>query len=748
MTMLSQCEGFSDDINGYQFVDGTMSPDSNETSNYSSLFEYRDPLVDLNFANSPSPQHLESILNVTSISGTSSDVQSPDDGDSDPVLKYISQMLMEEDMAEKSFHDPLALQAAEKPFYEVLGQKYPPSDLSPIINHHVERPDDDFLGSTGELSGNSNSTTSTNNLVNFIWTRNLSENESSLIRTPLVEYSTQKSTVSQGTIDSFSSLADSRNGLISTSLCMPMDLNSFDQRESMKEFQRGFEEASKFLPKSSDLSIDLEDITFPDESKEVPAVVVKMEREDSADGLRGRKVHNLEDGDYEDGRSSKQSAVFVEDDELSEMFDKVLLWASGTCEKAEEKSLKLNGMGLSFEQNNQLQGFNGGTGRSRKQGIEKNPVDLTTLLILCAQAIASDDRRMANELLKLIRRHSTPLGDGSQRLAHYFANALEARLAGTGSHIYTTLAPKRTTAAEVIKAYQVFISASPFKKISVNFSVSMIFKAAEKATKLHVIDFGILYGFQWPILIKMLSQRPGGPPKLCITGIDFPFPGFRPAERVEATGRRLAKYCKRFNVPFEYHAVAQKWETIKAEDIKISGDEFVAVNCMHRFRNLLDESVVVDSPRNAVLNLIRKINPDIFIHVIRNGSLNTPFFVTRFREALFHFLTLFDMFDANITREQPDRLMYEEFYGREIMNVVACEGTERVARPETYKQWQVRNMKAGFRQLPLDQELMEKLRSKIMTHYHKDFLIDVYGHWALQGWRGRITFAMSAWVPS
>ncbi|GMH12267.1 hypothetical protein Nepgr_014108 [Nepenthes gracilis] len=107
------------------------------------------------------------------------------------------------------------------------------------------------------------------------------------------------------------------------------------------------------------------------------------------------------------------------------------------------------------------------------------------------------------------------------------------------------------------------------------------------------------------------------------------------------------------------------------------------------------------------------------------------------------------MFDVNILREEPNRLMYEkEFYGREIMNVIACEGRERVERPETYKQWQVRNMKAGFRQHPLDTELMEKMRLNVNTHYHKDFLINVDGCWALQGWKGRIIFAMSAWVPS
>ncbi|KAL0460345.1 UNVERIFIED_CONTAM: Scarecrow-like protein 14 [Sesamum latifolium] len=114
---------------------------------------------------------------------------------------------------------------------------------------------------------------------------------------------------------------------------------------------------------------------------------------------------------------------------------------------------------------------------------------------------------------------------------------------------------------------------------------------------------------------------------------------------------------------------------------------------------------MVNSPRDAVLNLIKKINPDMFIHGVVNGTYNTPFFVTRFREALFHFSSMFDMFEATISREDQHRRLFEEqVFGKDAMNIIACEGTERVERPETYKQWQVRNQRAGFRQLELDQD--------------------------------------------
>ncbi|GJM97088.1 hypothetical protein PR202_ga13989 [Eleusine coracana subsp. coracana] len=201
------------------------------------------------------------------------------------------------------------------------------------------------------------------------------------------------------------------------------------------------------------------------------------------------------------------------------------------------------------------------------------------------------------------------------------------------------------------------------------------------------------------------------------------------------------------NVPFEYRAIAAKWDTIQAEDLKISSDELLVVNCLYRMRNMMDETVTDDSPRTRVLNTINKMKPHLFIHGVVNGTYNAPFFVTRFKEALFHFSSLFDMLEVNASRTDELRLLIErDFFGREALNVIACEGTERIERPETYKQWQLRNLRAGFRQLPLNEEIMKRSRYKVNKSYHRDFLVDEDNKWMLQGWKGRIIFALSAWT--
>ena len=52
------------------------------------------------------------------------------------------------------------------------------------------------------------------------------------------------------------------------------------------------------------------------------------------------------------------------------------------------------------------------------------------------------------------------------------------------------------------------------------------------------------------------------------------------------------------------------------------------------------------------------------------------------------------------------------FPRKEILNVVVCEGWERVKRPETYKQWQVCSLRVGFIQLPFDQEIVKQATDK------------------------------------
>ena len=749
LQMDSHFSGFSGSNNGVQFGNPSFSVLSNE--NLVARPRFNNALLDHNvrgfhFLESDQiPSHIAPTLSVNERE------DSPEDCDfSDAVLNYINQILMEEDMEDKTcmLQESLELQAAEKSFYEVLGKKYPPSpehrltyinqnDGNSNDHHHVYYtnyyPSSSIFGDNGLIQGQGEE---------YIISQLQSD---PLYRIPQSSYSSSNSVISS----SVDGLVDSP----SSTLQVP---DSNFESQSVWQFMKGVEEANKFLPSGSQMYVNLEanGLSYMDPKARIGNLEVKVEGKDVGEyppsGSRGKKNPYREDGDVEVERSSKLAAVFTESILRSDLFDIILLHSAGAGREALQarRDALQNVKSKTAPLNGKLKGTNSGRGRAKKQS-GKEVVDLRTLLINCAQAVAADDQRSACELLKQIRQHSSPFGDGNQRLAHYFADGLEARMAGTGSQIYRGLASKKLSAADTLKAYHLLLAASSIEKMSIFTSNRTIISGAAKATRVHVIDFGILYGFQWPTLIQRLSWRDGGPPKLRITGIDFPQPGFRPAERVEETGRRLANYAETFKVPFEYNAIAKKWETIQLEELKIDRDEFLVVNCLYRAKNLPDESVAVDSSRNIFLNLIRKINPDIFIHGVVNGAFNAPFFVTRFREALFHYSALFDMLETIVPREDRERTLLEkEVFGRQALNVIACEGWERVERPETYKQWQVRNLRAGFAQLPLDREILERAIDKVRTSYHKDFVIHEDGRWMVQGWKGRIIYALSCWKPA
>lgn len=690
-----------------QFHDQTSLPTSYLYPEFENSFVFNNPspdLVPFVDPNGSSAAELKLSEGVGSSGRSPGGDSSSDESDfRESVLKYISQMLMEENLEEKPcmFYDPLGLEVTEKSFYDALVKNYPPSPNQPPLLDC-----DSDLASTTLSVPNTNSPDSQ-------WVVDPGEHKSSVLPNPVL----------------------SSHELVNELLAH----NIFSDSTSILQYQKGLEEARKFLPVGTQLNIDLG-------SSMVPGVVSKTEN--SPNGSKRRKSREREDVDLdsEEGRRNKHSTISVDEEELSEMFDKVLLHDCGNETTA-------NGGRENLQYNGQLHGSITSKAREKKQEKRKDSVDLRNLLILCAQAVSSDDRRIAYELLKQIRQHSTIIGDGFQRMAHFFANALEARMVGTGTGsriYYESLAQSKISAADMLKAYQAHLSSCPFKKLSLFFMIKMILKVAENAKSLHVIDFGICYGFLWPMLIQFLAQLPDGPPNLRITGIDHPLPGFRPAEKIVESGRRLEKYCERFNVPFQYQAIpSNNWETIRVEDLKLDSNDVLVVNCFYRFNNLLDETVEESSPRDAVLRLIRKMNPNIFVHSVVNGSYHAPFFITRFREALFHFSALYDALDVNLPRDSDERMMLErEFLGRQIMNVVACEGVQRVERPETYKQWQVRCMRAGFKQLPLDKEIMNKFRSKLTSYYHKDFVLDEDEGWMLQGWKGRIVYASCCWVPA
>ncbi|XP_078166575.1 scarecrow-like protein 34 [Carex rostrata] len=522
----------------------------------------------------------------------------------------------------------------------------------------------------------------------------------------------------------------------------PISALSMENLPAATRVQKGAQEAMKFLPAIEKLFVGLEPNRI--EFHEKPKKNDVSENENKAicyETYTKTGSSNDREPDLSEGPALKQRAVSADDEQARNDLDQFLLFRGSKYVK-EVISVR-EGMKQDVK-NESLKALG-------KKETRDCLVNLHSLLISCCKAVSADDHNRASELIKQIRKHAYPMGNGDQRLAYYLADALEARLAGTGSDIYHKLLSRQGTMTEYLKVFRVYHAICPFMKALYYFSIQTILNISKNATKVHIIDFGIDMGFLWPSFFERLSRLGSTPPKICITGIEFPEKGFRPNKLVEETGRRLLEYAKRFNIHLKYQGIASKWENIRIEDLKIEKDEILVVNCLIRLRKVADETIsdAMICPRDKVLNLIREIKPRVFIHGINNGSYITPFYTTRFKEVLSTFSSFFDIFESTMPRESEARLHIERtVLIPRVINAIACEGSERVERPETYRQWQARNLRAGFVQLPVDSLIKKKIERMVRELYHKDYLIEETNKWLLLGWKGTILLGLSTWKPN
>jgi hypothetical protein len=138
----------------------------------------------------------------------------------------------------------------------------------------------------------------------------------------------------------------------------------------------------------------------------------------------------------------------------------------------------------------------------------------------------------------------------------------------------------------------------------------------------------------------------------------------------------------------------------------------------------------------------------IFVNGVVDGNYNAPFFMSRFQGAMDHYSTMFEVFSALLPAEHPNRVIIEqEIHGRAILNIVACEGLERVERAEPYTSWQARSLRAGFTQMPISESTKAKIRA-LLRHFPRGFAIGEDNGWLLAGWNGKIVYALSACQPT
>lgn len=371
--------------------------------------------------------------------------------------------------------------------------------------------------------------------------------------------------------------------------------------------------------------------------------------------------------------------------------------------------------------------------------------DLKSVLISCASAISKNDVFTTQGLMAELRQMVSVSGEPIQRLGAYMLEGLVARLSSSGSLIYKSLRCKEPESMELLSYMHILYEVCPYFKFGYMSANGAIAEAMKNENTIHIIDFQIAQGSQWVTLIQAFSARPGGPPCIRITGIDDATSAFARGGGLNIVGQRLSKLAQSCNVPFEFNPVDVSNFEVRFENLGIRPGEAISVNFPFVLHHMPDESVSTQNHRDRILRLVKSLNPKVVTLIEQECNVNTSPFFSRFVEALDYYTAMFESIDVTLPRDHKERINVEQHcIAREVVNVIACEGIERVERHELLGKWKSRFRMAGFEPYPLS-SLVNSTIKTLLESYSERYRLEERDGALYLGWMNRDLVSSCAW---
>ena len=371
--------------------------------------------------------------------------------------------------------------------------------------------------------------------------------------------------------------------------------------------------------------------------------------------------------------------------------------------------------------------------------------NLKQLLTACAKALSDNRMDDFDKLTEKARDAVSITGEPIQRLGAYMVEGLVARKEASGTNIYHALRCREPESKDLLSYMHILYEICPYLKFGYMAANGAIADACKNEDRIHIIDFQIAMGTQWMTLLQALAARPGGAPHVRITGIDDPLYKYARGDGLEAVGRRLAAISEKFNIPVEFHGVPEFAPDITRDMLNVRPGEALAVNFPLQLHHTPDESVDVNNPRDELLRMIKSLSPKVVTLVEQESNTNTTPFFHRFVETLDYYLAMFESIDVTLPRNSKERINVEQHcLARDIVNIIACEGKERVERHELFGKWKLRLTMAGFCQSPLSPYVNSVIKSLLRCYSEHYNLVEKDGAMLL-GWKDRNLISASAW---
>lgn len=366
------------------------------------------------------------------------------------------------------------------------------------------------------------------------------------------------------------------------------------------------------------------------------------------------------------------------------------------------------------------------------------------LLVECATAISEGETDNALTIIMKLMPVISVYGDPMQRLTAYMVEGLVARLGPLAQNLYNTLKWKETPTRDILSATRLLYNVCPYIEFGYVAAISTILEALKEEEKVHIIDFEIGVGSQYITLIN-LAAKAGGPSKLRVTAVHDPESISRSFGDLHMVGEQLQELAVNVGVHLEFQIITQKAADVQPYMLDCRPGEALAVNFAFQLHHMPDESVSTRNPRDQLLRMVKGLNPKVVTVVEREMNTNTAPFLPRFMEALNYYLAVFESLDISLQRENRDRINIEkQCLARDIVNIVACEGAERIERYEVAGKWRARMTMAGFTIYPINTTVENSVRPLFESRGNNYRLKAEKG--ALHfGWLDKVLVVVSAW---
>lgn len=361
---------------------------------------------------------------------------------------------------------------------------------------------------------------------------------------------------------------------------------------------------------------------------------------------------------------------------------------------------------------------------SASDSPETNGIRLVHLLLAGAEAMATGNTDLVSAILVHLKDLSCKNGTTMQRVAAYFCEGLQLRVdqltapatktggGGASTHVVELGPGKGTTGtdpvADALGTFQILHEISPYIKFAHFTANQAILEAFENEKRVHIIDYDIMEGMQWPSLMQALALRPEGPPHLRITALcragggsgsggaakrAAAVPASSLISTVQETGRRLSEFAASLQIPFSFHqAKVDAWENASGAPgtagthefrpavLKLVKGEALAVNCMLHLPHMATAAGRVTSlgAVHAFFTAMHKLSPAVMTVVEEELGCCFPAqggpaeFVDFFFQTLHHYSAIFDSLEASLAPDSTVRHMVERiFLAPRITNLVA-----------------------------------------------------------------------------